>query len=1003
MVFPIAFAYPAYLFGLLLLAPTVWLWWLGRTAHSRVRARRADARRIRDAFSLILRVSILLLLVFSLAGLQWVRASDELAVVFALDVSDSVDVQARKAAVDFVRAALVEMGPDDRAALVLFGSDALVERPLSQAQELGDLLSIPATAHTDVGEAVRLGLALLPATAQRRIVLLSDGMSNVPGAEMSAQLAAASGVELDVVPLPAREAQTETWIDGVDVPTVLYEGEQFGVTVRVRSTVAQRAKIRLFADDALVVEEFVLLNPGLNSFLFELDAAETGFSTFYAQLVPEEDTFYQNNLIGAFALVKGAPRVLLVARPAYVDEETGQRIDDAELLFSALQSANVNVERVTPAYLPADLAALGEYAAVVLVNVPAPEISPRQMELLQAYVRDLGRGLVCVGGEESYGVGGYFKTPLEETLPVEMTIKDKKRMPPLAIVFVIDKSGSMDMAASPGSPKKIDLAKEAVLRSLELLNEGDQVGVIGFESTAQWVWNLAPLEDIAAVQTQVMTMRGGGGTDIYAGLDAAVKALEASDARLKHVILLTDGGASQEGLTDLVARLRAMNGTLSTVGVGQDAAPFLQALAIDGGGRYHFTDNPSTIPQIFAQETTLAQRSYIIEETFYPSLAGRSPILEGIEIVPALYGYVAASPKPAAQTVFVSAQGDPILAQWQYGLGRAVAWTSDAAPRWAHSWVTWEQFGRFWAQAVRWTMVEREESGLETQIVDDGEKARIAVDVVSEKGEYGNALTMEAYLISPSLETQTVVLRQTAPGRYEGSFVPEEEGVYLVRISGVGEGEDASVAQITGFVRAYSTEYRAFGVDEVALDRLAEGGSGAVFTDPAQVFVHDQDVVKTYSDVWPWLLGVAVCLLPLDVGVRRVTIDWSDLRKKLAEFGGRVRARFRRVSPAGQPVEARVSRLMSAKAAAKAAANERVPTRVEAPTPISPVAPSEARSAGGSSTTGEPSVAVEPTQAAPSSVEKKPSPAVPPSEPPPGDMTSRLLAAKRRAKSRDHE
>lgn len=975
MTWPVAFSHPWYLLGWLLLAPIVWLWWLGRHPF----------RRWRDGISLTLRIAILLLLVSSIAGMQWVRASDELAVVFLLDVSDSIDAQARQQAVDFVRAALAEMSPDDRAALVLFGADALVERPLSQAQELGNLLSIPATGHTDIGEAVRLGLALLPATAQRRLVLLSDGVGNVPGAEVAAQLAAAGGVELDAVSLPVRGGD-EASIDALEVPSVLYEGEQFSVVVRVQSRVAQRALLRLYADQTLIIEQDVLLDAGLNSFLFDLNATEAGFSTFTAHLLPEKDVFYQNNVLGAFSMVRGAPRVLVVARAEYREEEGGPIVDEGEALVRALGSVGLQVERLTPPYMPADLASLGEYATVVLVNVPATALSPRQMALLQSYVRDLGRGLVCIGGEDSYGVGGYFKTPLEETLPIEMTIKDKERMPPLAIVFVIDKSGSMDMAASTGAPRKIDLAKEAVIRSLELLNDGDQVGVIGFEESAKWVWPLAPLADIGAVQKQVMTMRGGGGTNIHAGLAAAVKALQGSDARLKHVIVLTDGGASQEGLTELAMRLRAMDGTLSTVGIGQDAAAFLRQLALDGGGRYHYTDNPSTIPQIFAQETMLAQRAYIVEETFYPALSGHSPILDGIEAVPALYGYVAASPKPAAQVVLVSNQQDPLLAQWQYGLGRAVAWTSDAKGKWAKSWVGWEQFPRFWAQAVRWTIVDRQEGDLETQINDDGEQARIVVDVVGEQGEYGNALEMEADLISPSLERVQVVLRQTAPGRYEGVFSPEQEGVYLVRVAGTRAGETA-LTQITGFVRTYSPEYRVYaagasGADEALLRRLTEAGHGDLLTDPARVFRHDNKVVRTFTDVWPWLLSVAVCLLPLDIGVRRVTVDWGDLRRAWRK----ARGRLRRPAAERAPAEPRLSRLMAAKSAARAEVDAEAEARpaIE-PLSAAPVAPTAAEAAQVAAQVA--------AKVAPEAV-----------TPPAGDalesMTSRLLAAKRRARDK---
>jgi uncharacterized membrane protein len=871
--------------------------------------------------SLGLRTTIVLLLVLALAGTQWVRASNDLSVVFLLDVSDSVDLDAREQAVGFVRAALADMGPDDRAALVLFGADALVERPMSQAKELGELLSIPATTHTDAGEALRLGLALLPATARRRIVLLSDGQLNVPGTQAAAQLAGASGVELDVVPLPAQSGD-EAWLDAVQVPGALHAGETFGVIVRVQSLVSQPSLVRLYANGTLVGEEAVRLHPGLNTFAFDLAAGDPGVNVFSAQLVPRDDVYYQNNVMDAFSLVRGPPRVLVVSRPAYPDAGAGQEVDDARQLILALEQAGLDVDRVAPPGLPVDLASLADYAAIVLANVPAPALSPRQMDLLQSYVRDLGRGLVCVGGQESYGVGGYYKTPLEETLPVEMTIKDRDRMPPLALVFAIDKSGSMGAAAAQGGTQKIGLAKEAILRSLELLNPSDRVGVVAFEGTAQWVWPLAELDDLSAVQGQVATLRASGGTDIYAGLNAAVDAISGQEAQLKHVILLTDGGASQDGLADLVARLRLAGGTLSVVGIGQDSASFLQPLAIDGGGRYHYTDNPATIPQIFVQETSWAQRAYLVEETFYPSLAGHSPIVEGIESVPVLYGYVATSIKPAAQMVLASGLDDPVLAQWQYGLGRSVAWTSDATGRWAVAWMAWDAAPRFWAQAVRWTIVARDDAGLETRIVDLYDRAHITVDAVDEEGDYGNALDVQAHLVSPSLEPQTVLLQQTAPGRYEGDFSPRETGVYLVRVEAGGQdrADPPSVVQMTGFVRTYSPEYRTFGTDLAALRRLAELGSGAVLDDPAQVFARraGQDVVRNYTDVWPWLLAVAVCLLPLDVGLRRVIVDWGDVSRAI----DRARARFSRPEPATARSE-RMARLMSAKDRAPAATVQR--------------------------------------------------------------------------------
>jgi Mg-chelatase subunit ChlD len=965
---PVVLSHPWYLLCLLALGPIVWLWWRGRT----------PPWRWGEGIGLALRVSIVVLLVLGLAGLQRVQASDDLAVVFALDASDSIDPQAREQALSFIRAALAEMGPDDRAALVLFGADVLVEQPMSQARELGELLSIPATSHTDAGKAVRLGLALLPATAQRRLVLLSDGRVNVPGVDVAVQLAVASGVRLSTVPLTARSGD-ETWVDRVTVPRVLYEGETFSVGVLVQSTVSQPALVRLYAGDALAAEQAVSLHVGRNALVFELAAGEVGFSSFTAQVVPRDDTFTQNNVLGTFAVVKGAPRVLVVARAPYDDEDSGLMVDDAALLVPALERAGLSVERRTPHTMPADLASLGAYASVVLVNVPAPALAPRQMDLLQVTVRDLGRGLVCVGGPESYGVGGYYRTALEEVLPVEMAIRDRTRLPPLALVFAIDRSGSMDAAAAQGGVRKLELAKEAVLRSLELLNPGDQVGVVAFESTAQWVWPMSELDDVDAVQRQVATLRAGGGTDIYAGLSAAVGALEGSEAKLKHVILLTDGGASQEGLDALVARLRDADGTLSTVGVGQDAAPFLRYLAVDGGGRYHLTDNPGTIPQIFVQETTLAQRAYLVEETFYPTLAGRSEIVSGIEAVPVLHGYVATSAKAAATMVLASHWDDPVLAQWRYGLGRAVAWTSDAQGRWARAWVRWEQFPRFWAQTVRWTILDQDVSGLESAVIERDGWAQVVVDVAEQTGGYANDAEVTAHVLAPSLARETLALQQSGPGRYEGRFLPGEEGVYLVRIVAQPQGapDDPPLTEVTGYVQAYSPEYRAFGTDEGALSRLAEAGGGVLLSDPAAVFARDAgaDVARTYTDLWPWLLAAAIGLLPFDVAVRRVVLSAADLRRAVR----RVAFWRRRDAVRPTPRTERLSRLMAAKRRA----------------PLPPIAVQEVQEAEEATPMPE-----EGTGAARPVPDRAEAPR-PPAE---GETTAaRLLAAKRRAQRQDKE
>src|SRR5664279_2358653 len=136
---------------------------------------RVRFRRGRDVAGLILRLAILLLLIFALAGTQIVNAANKLAVVYLIDVSDSVGQAAPESELAYVQQSLAAMSPNDEAAVVVFGGNALVERPMSSVRELAPLRSTPAKGNTDLEEAIGLGLALFPADSAKRMVILSDG------------------------------------------------------------------------------------------------------------------------------------------------------------------------------------------------------------------------------------------------------------------------------------------------------------------------------------------------------------------------------------------------------------------------------------------------------------------------------------------------------------------------------------------------------------------------------------------------------------------------------------------------------------------------------------------------------------------------------------------------------------------------------------------------------------------------------------------------------------
>lgn len=866
---------PIALLLLLLLVPIVYLGWP-----------RQRYRRVRDITSLALRTTIVTLVVLALAGVQIVQSADRLSVIFLVDVSDSVGQVAQENAVEFVRDAITEMAVDDVAGVVVFGGDAQVARSLSSATELGQIRVTPATSNTDMAEAIRLALALLPDDAARRLVLLSDGVPTVGDTQGAVQLATAAGVEISYVPLSSERGQ-EVQVRDLRVPAVVTEEQPFDMTVTISSDVDTPAQLTVLAGGDIVHTENVDLRQGTNNYTITLLSGQPGFRDFFVRVEPEaNDGFYQNNQFGAFTRVEGDPRVLVVSNDP----------NETQYLLPALEESGIQVDTTTVDRMPTGVAPLTNYDSVVLVNVSALDLSIGRMEAIESYVGDLGGGLVAVGGPDAYGPGGYFQTPLEDALPVEMQITDQERLPTLTIAYIIDRSGSMG-ATSPRGIPNIELAKSAIIRSIDLLQPRDRAAVASFDFDAYWIAEFQNVDNNDALRQLVGTLRPSGGTNIRAGMQLVARDIVDEEADLRHIILLTDGGADPSGLVQLTERLHEDdNVTTSVISIGQQEAPFLADMAEAGAGNYHHVIDADNIPTIFTLETVLATRSYIIEEEggFTPTATAINPqnlhpILNGIQTIPQVRGYVATTPRPTAQTILRGPEPfqDPLLAAWQYGLGRSVAFTSDATARWAADWVTWEDYARFWSQAVRWTMTEGANDNLETQIIMEGEQARVVVDARDSDGAFLNGLNLESRVVfDPEQPAQRVQLRQVAPGRYEGIFVPEGEGAHFLRVT----DSESEVTQTTGWVNTYSPEYQIRQVDETLLDEIAGLTGGRSFAgDPGAVFTRDIEASDVSSPLAPWLLLIALVLLPVDIAVRRLIITRSDLRRLGAYMRNRIR------------------------------------------------------------------------------------------------------------------
>lgn len=866
------------------LAALVWL----------ARGSRAYLPRDRWRLALGLRLLGAGLLVVALAGPLVSGPTDRLAVMFLLDGSDSVGPASRAGALEWVRQALGQMGERDRAGVVVFGADAVLERAVGPERSLPEPSSVVDRSHTNLAAAIRLGVAALPTDAARRIVLLSDGNENLEQAATAARFAASARVPIAVVPL-ASASGAEALIRAVETPQYLREGEAFSSRITIESSADGVARLHLLTDGRLTSSQEIQLSRGLNSFVVPHEALDRGFHVFRWQLEPGEDTFAENNEGGSFAIVTGRPRVLVL------EGEVGE----GRFLAEALRASGLLVDVAAPTTAPLDPTGLRGYDSVVLVNVPADRLTAGQQKALASHVRDFGGGLVVIGGDRSYGVGGYARTPLEEALPVRMDLRGRRLSASVALVLVIDTSGSM--SGGLGGVAKIEVAKEAALRVTELLGEGDQLGVIAFEDVPRWAVELGFLTNLAEAQTRIGEMAPGGGTNVYPALEQAYEALAKVDAKVKHVILLTDGLTPAADWDGLTRRYRAAEISLSTIAIGGDADfALLQRLADDGKGRYYEGNDPFEIPQLVVKETRTVSRVAIVEEDFQPIPVGASPILEGLDgrALPPLRGYVSTTPKPSAQVLLVSREVDPLLAEWQYGLGRVVAWTSDAKNRWAANWVGWPQFAQFWSQAVKRTFPSPVSRTHQVELRAEGDRLRVTVDAMTEDRRYIDFLPPSATVVTPKERRLEVRFVQTAPGRYEGSFPSDGEGAYLLEVVQRDAQGQVLAQQPAGYVVPYSPEYRASGTNAALLADLANRTGGKVLTSPAEAFAHDLPTTDRPREAWPYLAALAALLFLLDVAARR-------LRLSLAEAG----ELWRRVrpAPARRPAMAAAARLGAAR------------------------------------------------------------------------------------------
>jgi Mg-chelatase subunit ChlD/CheY-like chemotaxis protein len=829
-------------------------------------------------YPIVIRGAALAVMALAVVNPRIFRATTALDVILDVDLSRSVGQEGREKAQAIIEAAARFKNPNVRTGLLGFGREPEWESLPREQMPVLDFAARLDRDETDVQAALQAALAQLGDGRQGKILLVSDGNENRGETSRVMPLLRAQDVQVWTMPVSLSRGRNEVYLSELTVPRLVDSAEGFEVRGVIESLRDAPARVRLLRDGMLHAQRELRLKAGSNPLAFRDSLSERGNHSYELLVESPEDTLAENNLLQGVVAVKGPPRVLVLSA-----EKDSQRV-----ISRVLQVQGYAVVESSPQTHPLSLSELSAYDLLVLDNVPAFQLTHAKMENIEKYVRDLGGGVLVIGGSQSYGAGGYFRTPLERILPVDMRPPARLEMPHVALLFVIDKSGSMG-AGSEGNTK-LDLAKAAAIAAADIMNPTDQVGILAFD--ASWDWAL-PFRQVGKgewISEKLSALQSDGGTDLYKAMVEAHRVIAGKQAAIKHVIVLSDGLTDKADFQTLVQKMARDGITVSTVSVGNDADVQLMAeIAKNGKGRGYVALDPQTIPQIFTTETLLIARDLLIEKTVTPTIVAPTGPLKGIaqNSLPALRGYVLTYPKPRAE-LLMRADKDPLLVSWRYGLGEVMAFTSDLSGRWGKDWVSWPGFSQWASQLARDTMRKILETRMRTDFHADEENIKVVTDLSSRDGRFLNHLKVKANITAPNQASQEQIFQQTAPGRYEGKFTPEARGIHFVSLYAEGNAGEPPVALATvPYIAPYPKEYRELKPNLSLLGRLAEETGGEMLN-PEKF---DEGLKRLYTpspgkgrqgeETWWPLAGAGLFLFLGDLVLRQ----WRGRRKALQPVG----------------------------------------------------------------------------------------------------------------------
>jgi len=856
--------------GLVVLAP--WFWWLSLAGYAGLPKGRGTA-------ALFVRLLVLGLFAMVLAEPRAVRTSNIMAVIFALDVSDSVrDPRISDKAITYITETVQghrPTGSKDQQSLIIFGKTPAVELPPRESFPFEALNSQIDHGATNLEQALSMSSAVITEDVQGRIVLISDGVQTEGSLTRTLGDLKARGVAVDVLAIDYAY-QDEVWLERLDLPQQVKLGETYEAAMVLSSLSDGKGKLILRENGNVIAEQEVEYKAGKNRYSVPITLRSAGYYEYTASIeVPKAyDSLAQNNTVLNYIFVEGEGKVLLV-------KDTVGDKRDWEHLERAIREGERAVEVINGSDLPRDAASLMPYDAIIFCNVPHDEFDAQQLQAVRDAVYNMGAGFLMTGGANSFGPGGYHRTVIEEILPVSMDITQKKVLPKGALAIILH---------TCEFPEGNTWGKRITKQAIKVLGAQDEVGVLAYtEKGEDWLFELTPA---AKYEEMVPIINGASIGDMPSfqnTMQMGLKGLMKSDAATRHMIIISDGDP-QPPNPKLIQDFLDAQVSVSMVAIfphgGQEISN-MNNVANVTGGRYYRTDDPSQLPAIFIKESKTLKRSLLQNKVFVPTVGFPSPVIKGLDVIPELKGYVITTGKghPAMQILNgppdaeESDSLDPVLSIWQHGLGKTAAFTSDFSTNWGVNWQKWDRFQPFIKQLMTDISRVKRDGHMRMSTHTSGGEAVIVVEDFHQDESF---LDVQAKVSGPNQKSENVTLKQVGPRRYQGTVPLWGDGRYHAIAQGTsGDRKDLAFG---GFIVSYSPEYLRFRSNRQTLQDIADRTGGRVLTgDPAKdaVYTHDRIPKRSSKPIFDWFLIALAILIPLDVAIRRIQIDVKAIWKSL--------------------------------------------------------------------------------------------------------------------------